>query len=163
MRFAEGRHDEAERLWTTAMAVRPEDYQVPVLLAMIYREGGRTAEVGATLQKGIELARRQLARDPGDVRAMYLCAGALVESGSVEEGLHLLDRALELADQDPSVLYNAACVYAKSGERERALAALESCVRVGWVNRDWMARDTDFEPIRDDPRFRALVADPSGS
>jgi non-specific serine/threonine protein kinase len=163
MRFAEGRHDEAERLWTTAMAVRPEDYQVPILLSMIYHGSGREAEVDATLQKGIELARRQLARDPGDVRAMYLCAGALVQRGLVEEGLRLLDRALEMAGSDPSVLYNAACVYARTTEREKALAALESCVRVGWVNRDWMARDSDLESIRDDPRFRALIEDPSGS
>jgi len=163
MRFAEGRHDEAERLWTTAMTVRPEDYQVPLLLSMIYREGGRATEVDAIQWKGIELARRQLARDPGDVRAMYLCAGALVERGGAEEGLRLLDRALEMADNDPSVLYNAACVYAKTGEHEKALAALESCVQVGWVNRDWMAQDSDFESIRGDPRFQALIADPSGS
>jgi TolB-like protein len=163
MRFAEGRHDESERQWTTAMVVRPEDYQVPLLLSMIYHESGRAAEVEAIQWKGIELARRQLARDPGDVRAMYLCAGALVDRGRTEEGLRILDRALEMADGDPSVLYNAACVYAKTGAREKALAALESCVRVGWVNRDWMARDTDFTTLRDDPRFRALIAGPPAS
>jgi non-specific serine/threonine protein kinase len=163
MRFAEGRHDEAERLWTTAMTVRPEDYQVPILISMIYHAAGRAAEVDATQWKGIELARREMARDPGDVRAMYLCAGALVERGRTEEGLRLLGRALELADNDPSVLYNAACVYAKTGDPEKALAALESCVRVGWVNRDWMAQDSDFESMRADPRFQALIAGLSGS
>jgi non-specific serine/threonine protein kinase len=162
MRFAEGRHDEAERLWTRAMAVRPEDHQVPLLIGMIYGEAGRAADVEAIQWKGIELARRQLVRDPGDVRAMYLCAGALVERGRVEEGLRLLDRARELAGDDPSVLYNAACVYAKAGEREKAFAALESCVRVGWGNRDWMARDSDLADLRADPRFQALIAGPPG-
>jgi tetratricopeptide (TPR) repeat protein len=163
MRFAEGRHEDAERLWTQAMRVWPEDYQVPILLSMIYQEGGRTREVEAAQWKGIELARRQLARDPGDVRAMYLCAGALVDRGLREEGLALLGRAMELADQDPSVLYNAACVYAKCDEPEKALAALEGCVRVGWVNRHWMAQDTDFAAIRSQPRFQALLKEPPES
>jgi non-specific serine/threonine protein kinase len=157
MRFTEGRHDEAEHLWTAAMKVRPEDYQAPLLLSMIYHEGGRTAEVDAAQRKGIELARRQLARDPGDLRAMYLCAGALVARGQVDEGLHLLDRAIEMADQEPSVLYNAACVFAKCGATEKALAALESCIQVGWVNREWMAQDSDLESIRSHPRFQALL------
>jgi len=159
MRFAEGRHAEAERLWQTAIAVRPEDYQIPVLLAMIYSETGRTAELEATLTKGVELARRQLERDPGDLRAMYLCAGALVQLGRVEEGLRLLDRVLELSGEDPSILYNAACVYARAGQPERALGALENCMRVGWGNREWMAQDSDFASIRDHPRFKALLAD----
>ena len=41
----------------------------------------------------------------------------------------------------------------------RALGALESCMRVGWGNREWMAHDSDFASIRDHPRFQALLAD----
>ena len=162
MRFAEGRRDEAERLWTKAMAVRPEDYQVPLLMAMIYRGGGRASELEATQRRGIELARRQLAREPDDVRAMYLCAGALVECESEEEGLSLLHRALEMAENDPSVLYNAACVFARTGRRERALETLEACLQGGWGNPEWIAQDPDFDSLRGDPRFRAIVARPAG-
>ena len=162
MRFAEGRRDEAERLWTRAMAVRPEDYQVPLLMAMLYRGGDRASELEATQRRGIELARRQLAREPDDVRAMYLCAGALVECGSEEEGLSLLQRAMEMAQNDPSVLYNAACVFARAGRRERALEALEACLRGGWGNPEWIAQDPDFDSLRGDPRFEAIVARPAG-
>jgi adenylate cyclase len=162
MRFAEGRRDEAERLWTRAMAVRPEDYQVPLLMAMIYRGRGQASEREAIQRRGIELARRQLAREPDDVRAMYLCAGALVECGSEEEGLSLLQRALEMAENEPSVLYNAACVFAQTGRRERALETLEACLRGGWGNPEWIAQDADFDPLRGDPRFEAIVARPPG-
>ena len=162
MRFAEGRRDEAERLWTRARAVRPEDYQVPLLMAMLYRGGDRASELEATQRQGIELARRQLAREPDDVRAMYLCAGALVEWGSEEEGLSLLERAMEMAQNDPSVLYNAACVFARAGRRERALEALEACLRGGWGNPEWIAQDPDFDSVRGDPRFEAIVARPAG-
>ena len=157
MRFAQGLAADAERLWEKAMAVRPEDYQVPILISMVYEARGRPQDVEETQWKGIELARRQLARDPGDLRAMYLCAGALVQRGRREEGLRLLDRVLSVARGDPSVLYNAACVYARAGKREEAIAALQECVRAGWYNRDWMAHDSDFDSIRDDPRFRAMI------
>jgi TolB-like protein/Flp pilus assembly protein TadD len=162
MRFAEGRRDEAERLWTKAMAVRPEDYQVPLLMAMIYRGADRVAELEATQRRGIELARRQLAREPDDVRAMYLCAGALVERGRAEEGLSLLEHAMEMAENDPSVLYNAACVFARAGRPERALEALDGCLRRGWGNPEWIAQDPDFDSLRGDPRFDAIVARPAG-
>jgi tetratricopeptide (TPR) repeat protein len=158
MRFAEGRHDEAERLWTKAMAVRPEDYQVPLLMAMIYDTQGRDSELEAIQLRGIELARRQLEREPDDVRAMYLCAGALVGRGREEEGLSLLGRALEMAGNEPSVLYNAACTFARAGRREQALEALEACLREGWGNRDWIAHDTDLDSLRGDPRFDAILA-----
>jgi non-specific serine/threonine protein kinase len=160
MRFAQGHSTEAERLWKKAMEVRPEDYQVPLLISMIYATTGRRGEMEAAQLKGIELARRQLERDPGDLRAMYLCAGGLVQRGRTEEGLRLLARVLSLARGDPSVLYNAACVYAQAGEREKAITTLQECVRVGWYNRDWMAHDADLESIRDDPRVRAMIEPP---
>jgi len=122
-----------------AIAVRPEDDQVPVLLAMIYSEDGRPAEVAATLAKGVELARRQLERDPGDVRAMYLSAGALVQLGRVEEGLRLLDQVLELSGEDTSVLYNAACVYARAGRSARSRAA---CASAGATASGWRTTTT---------------------
>ncbi len=163
MRFAEGRRDEAERLWSKAMEVRPDDYQVPLLMAMIYRSSGRPAELEAVQRRGIELARKQLEREPDDVRAMYLCAGALVERGRVDEGLSLLGRAVEMAGTDPSVLYNAACVYAQGGWPERALEMLEACLERGWGNPEWIAQDSDFDRLREDPRFKAIVGRPARS
>jgi tetratricopeptide (TPR) repeat protein len=157
MRFAEGRLDDAEALWNKAMEVRPLDYQVPLLMAMIYQASGRETELAATQLRGIELARRHLAENPDDVRAMYLCAGALVDRGRLEDGLKLLERCLEVSGDDPAVLYNAACVYARAGDPQRALALLDSAVGAGWGNREWIEHDPDLDSIRADPRFPGIV------
>ena len=71
-----------------------------------------------------------------------------------------MERALKLAPNDPSVLYNAACLFARTGQadRERALGTLAACLEGGWGNRDWIAHDPDFDLIRHDPRFQALLA-----
>ena len=157
-RFAEGRLDDAERLWTRAMEVRPLDYQVPLLVAMIHRARGRMEELEAIQWRGIELARRHLADHPDDVRAMYLCAGALVDRGQVDEGLKLLERCLAISDAEPATLYNAACLYARIGQHERALDVLAFCADSGWGNPDWTANDPDFESLHVYPRFGEILA-----
>jgi TolB-like protein len=157
-RFAEGRLDEAERLWKRAMEVRPLDYQVPLLLATLYRARGRAAEQASVQDRGVELARRHLSEHPDDVRAMYLCAGALVERGEVDEGLRMLDRCLQISDGEPATLYNAACVYVRTGQHERALGVLSHLAESGWGNPDWTANDPDLAALRSYPRFAAVVA-----
>jgi non-specific serine/threonine protein kinase len=160
MRFAQGRFEEAERLWSKGIQVRPDDYQLPLMIGMIYRRQGRRAEREATQRRGLEIARKHLEANPEDARAMYLSAGALLDLGQGDESRALLARALQMAPADPSVLYNAACIYARSGERERAFETLAACLTGGWGNHDWIAHDPDFDPIRDDPRFQALLARP---
>ena len=160
MRFAQGRFEEAERLWSKGIEVAPDDYQVPIMIGMIYRKQGRTAERDATLRRGLGIARKHLEANPEDARAMYLSAGALWDLGEAEESRAFMDRALKVAPSDPSVLYNAACLYARTGERDRAFQTLAACLEGGWGNRDWIAHDPDFDLIRDDPRFRALMAAP---
>jgi serine/threonine protein kinase/tetratricopeptide (TPR) repeat protein len=157
-RFAEGRLDEAERLWKRAMEVRPLDYQVPLLLATLHRGHGRTAEQQAVQERGIALAQRHLASHPDDERAMYLCAGALVERGDVDEGLRMLERCLQISGSEPATLYNAACVYVRTGEHERALDVLSHLAESGWGNPDWTANDPDLEALRSYPRFADVVS-----
>jgi non-specific serine/threonine protein kinase len=156
-RFAEGRLDDAERLWNQAMEVRPLDYQVPLLVATIYRARGRTEEMEAIQWRGIQLARRHLADNPDDVRAMYLCAGALADRGRVEEGLAMMDRCLQISNAEPATLYNAACLYARTGQHERALDVLDSLVQAGWGNPDWTVNDPDLESLHAYPRFGELL------
>jgi serine/threonine protein kinase len=55
----------------------------------------------------------------------------------------------------------AGCVFARTGRRERALHALEACLQGGWGNPEWIAQDPDFDSLRGDPRFEAIVARPA--
>ena len=163
MRFEQGRFDEAESLWRKGIEVTPEDYQVPIMIGMIYRKQGRTAERDATLRKGVAIARKHLEANPEDARAMYLIAGSLWDLGREEESRAFMDRALKLAPNDPSVLYNAACLYARTGEQERCFETLAACLKGGWGNREWIAHDPDFDAVRGDPRFQAVLAAPPGT
>jgi adenylate cyclase len=76
----------------------------------------------------------------------------------MERAMEWGDRALAIAP-DPSVLYNLSCMYARIGELEKALDAVEESARLGGgaVSRAWLQQDSDMDPLRDHPRFQAVL------
>jgi hypothetical protein len=67
-------------------------------------------------------------------------------------------RSVRLYPDDMSTLTNAACVHAKAGQKEDALALLERVFARGWGKRDWVEHDPSFDNLRDDPRFKKLLS-----
>ena len=55
------------------------------------------------------------------------------------------------------VLYNAGCIFSLAGELERALDCLEKAVAGGAGYVEWIRQDSNLDPLRDQPRFQALL------
>jgi hypothetical protein len=68
------------------------------------------------------------------------------------------NRALALDPDDPAILYNVACVFTAVNQTEEAIDCLEKTVKIGASYKDWMVNDGDLDPLRDHPRFQALLA-----
>jgi adenylate cyclase len=70
-----------------------------------------------------------------------------------------VERALALAPDDPTVLYNAACFYSLLGESDHALDLLEGMGESGraGTSKDWMLNDPDLDSLREMPRFQAVL------
>ena len=77
--------------------------------------------------------------------------------GQPERGLDWAARALAIDAEDLGVLYNVACLYSLEGEAEKALDCLEQAVQQGFGNLEWFEHDPDLDPIREHPRFQALM------
>lgn len=45
-----------------------------------------------------------------------------------------------------------------AGEKDRALANLERALQNGFAERGWIDNDTDWDSVRDDPRFEKILA-----
>ena len=155
--FVQGRLERAIALYEQAAALRPEDYQSPLLMAQVYEDLGRKAEAQAARRRGVAVAEQHLETRPDDVRALYMAANGLVALGERERGLEWADRALALDPSDAMLLYNVACIRSLAGQVGPAIETLEGAVHAGLVFREWIEGDSNLEPLRGHPRYRALL------
>ena len=159
--MAQGNLEKAAELFRKASEVRPEDYQAPLILVGVLRGlGAPEAELSAAAQHAIKTVTEYVKFNPGDARALNLGAISLIEVGQREKGLDWSRQAIAIDPTEPQVLYNSACVHAVAGEADRAIQYLENAVDNGYGHWDWLENDPDFESLRDDPRFQALLARP---
>jgi tetratricopeptide (TPR) repeat protein len=82
----------------------------------------------------------------------------LYRAGQYDEAA---DRARELVEANPEyplLAYNLACVESLAGRKDDALEHLRQAVDRSDRIRDFAAGDSDFDPIRDDPRFQEVVS-----
>ncbi len=151
---------EAARWFEDAARVE-ENFESRFFAAQAYEADGRHEEAMAAYRRALTAAERRLAFHPDDPRAATMRAVSLCRLGEPAEGLQWARRALEIDPQDAGVRYNVACLYALEGRLEEAIACVEDCVRLGFGNREWIARDPDLSTLHGDPRFEALVHDAS--
>lgn len=64
---------------------------------------------------------------------------------------------VEARPDQPYLLFNTACCESLSGDADGALEHLARAIELWEGCRDMARGDADFDPIRDDPRFQALV------
>jgi tetratricopeptide (TPR) repeat protein len=81
---------------------------------------------------------------------------ALLDGGRPAEAKSLLLDALERYEDKSVLLYNLACAEAMLGETDDALGHLEQSIADRPSLADDARDDSDFDAIRDDPRFAAL-------
>ena len=154
----QGKPEDAARLFEQAAGAKPEDYQAPALLAMVYTGLARKADATEWQRRAWQRAEKHLELHPDDARALYLGAVSLCQLGESARGLDWARRALAIDPEDCGILYNVACVYALQGKTEEALDCLEKAMtRASWYQR-WAANDPDLNSLRANPRFQALMA-----
>jgi adenylate cyclase len=148
----------AEKMYLKAMEVNPADYQSPLFLAQAYTSMGRKHDEMRVRLGALDTIQRHLEMNPHDTRALYFGAQNLVLIGENEKGLELAERALGQDQDEPVVLYNVACFYALQGDIDRCIELLTKAIDEGWGDREWLETDSDLDKVRDDKRFKALLA-----
>jgi tetratricopeptide (TPR) repeat protein len=156
--FASGDIAQSAELFGKAGAVRHEDFQSLMLQGQSLRMLERFDDARVAIREGIRRAEQMLTLNPEDGRALSLGSGALYDDGQPARALEWSQRAVELYPEDLSSLISAACLHARTGQKEEALSYLERVFARGWGKRDWVEHDPDYDTLRDDPRFQKLLA-----
>ena len=114
------------------------------------RRGATAAEAETTvLALG---ARPGVAYEPSAWETFF-AAYAYADLGEAERGHQLLRDAVEREPDRAVFRYHLACFESRAGNRDGALAELTRAVELDPETATWAAQDSDFDAIRDDPRF----------
>jgi tetratricopeptide (TPR) repeat protein/GTPase SAR1 family protein len=177
-----GRLDDAIASYTRAIELDPNAANSHNRLGTVYHDLGRFGDAIATFQRAIELdpnyvsahdnlgtLYRELGRlddavaaytrvtelEPNYPLSHSSLAAVYRKLGREAEAQQQLDLARPLLANESE--YNRACFEASCGNVDEALTLLETALAKKQTSLEWARRDPDFEAIRDDPRFRALV------
>jgi tetratricopeptide (TPR) repeat protein len=148
-----GRTEEAIAAYDKALAIKPDKHEAWNNRGVALRQIGRNEEAIAAYDKALAIKP--------DLHEAWNNRGiALGQIGRTEEAIAAFDKALAIKPDDHEVIYNKACIYALQQQIDLALQYLQQAIQLKSEYYREMARtDSDFDPIRDNARFQALIAD----
>jgi serine/threonine protein kinase/Tfp pilus assembly protein PilF len=154
---SQGKLEKAAELFSMAGAVRPEDFQAPILAGDTYRGLDRPDQMMESFVRGLAVATAHLEYQPEDARAWYLGAHANLELGDKKEALIWCEKAMQLAPEDAATLYNAGCLFCIMEEIDKCFDCLDKAIDNGFAHPQWLENDPDLTAIRKDPRYKKLL------
>jgi Flp pilus assembly protein TadD len=98
-----------------------------------------------------------LERRPEYFEALKAHAKNLALARRHHEGLQIDRQITRLRPQDPLARYNLACSLVLTRNLDEAIVELRRAIELGYRDFSFMRQDRDLDPIRKDPRFRALM------
>jgi len=147
-------YEKAVELFCRAADVRPEDYQAIAVAHSIYEGMGMESKGLRLADETVKRVRRAIDVNPKDARAWILGAGALQKLGRKQEAIEWAEQSVSLSPKSASTAYNYACLLSKYDEIERAIDQVENAIRFGNRNKLYYETDSDFDQLRDHPRFK---------
>jgi len=99
-----------------------------------------------------------LRRDPGYVMVLELLGGLYTQQGRIADGLKVDRKLVRLQPDNATARYNLACSLALLKRPRDALRELQTAVKLGYRDLEWMEQDPDLEGLKEHPEFRTLVS-----
>jgi tetratricopeptide (TPR) repeat protein len=136
-----------------ALARRPS----PPVTAADYTARGNALYRQGKYQRAIDMYQAALALDPLDVKARNNLGSTYMQLTLDDRATAAFQEVLRLDDSYSLAHYNLACVHARAGNLESAVAYLQQAVAIEPEARDWARTDGDFASLRNAPEFRQLL------
>ena len=143
-------HEEAISSYDKAVEFKPDNHQAWYNRGYSLRKLGRYEEAISSYDKAVEFK-------PDNHQAWYNRGYSLRKLGRYEEAISSYDKAVEFKPDKHQAWYNKACGYALQGNIEQAIENLQIAINLHPEVREWAKTDSDFDAIREDERFQALL------
>jgi len=157
MYYNEGRYESAANMFQQGLGIVNNDFGLWGRLASANRFiPGREEEADQAYLAAIDLAKDNLNINPNDTRTLAYLAYYYANTGNESEARAAIAKARKLGPSDPHVIYYSAHVDLKFGDQSAALGWLEMAADLGYSINS-IASDPDFEPLRSNARFQAIV------
>lgn len=153
-----GRFQDAVDAFQEAIDLAPDDFRSWGRLGAAYFQmEGRSAEANAAYAEAISLANEIIRINPNEFDAHKNIALFYAHTDQFDLAMASMDKAIELAPQDPDTRFIAALALLTMGERERSIEELEEAVALGY-SKKLIASEPALEALRDNERFKVLLA-----
>jgi adenylate cyclase len=160
LRYSQGRLEEAIRYYEKSMNLMDTDLNSCAMLRSCYQAVGNSQAARRVAQVTLSRCEKTLDRDPNNGTAMAYGANALATLGETERAKDWMGRAMLIDPDNMNARYNFACVLASQlQDFDAALEMLHpvfATLAIGFLNHT--KADPDLNPLRDDARFKAMVA-----
>jgi len=148
----------AVEYYQKASEVRPEDYQSVLMQVTFLNALGDSKVALKKAKEGLQKAKAFLELNPDENRAWNMGAFALQRLGKTTDAKEWMETSLRNSPRRSILTYNAASFYALAGDTGKSLDYLAKAADSGCLNLGWMEQDADLDPIRDEPRFKKIIA-----
>lgn len=145
---AQGKDDDAITDYTTAIVLAPSFAMTYVLRGNIYKRQGKTELALADYRKAVENDTVYTSDD---------CAKyAYYELGNKAKAIAIQDSTLANSEENGDY-YDAACLYSRMGEYDKAIAYLRTALEKGYRDFVHLKDDHDLDSLKGREDFKSLV------
>lgn len=130
---------------------RAQQAHVLLLTGQALRVMERYADAVEPLQQAGEL-------EPENISVWLALGWCYKRTGRIDLAIDALEHALQADDQEAIIHYNLACYWSLSGNAAVAVNHLSLAFELDPTYRERVAGESDFDPIRLEPRFQALMS-----
>ena len=160
LRFRQKQIEEAAIYWEKSAALEESDIGSVGMLVTIYSVLGQHDAVQRAARMSLERCEKILARDSSNGAALDQSSVALAVLGERERAKERMERALLVGPDNITTRYNFVCTLANYlKDRDAALEMLRPAFEQMGAGLIHHAKiDPDLDLIRDDPRFKEMLA-----
>jgi serine/threonine protein kinase/tetratricopeptide (TPR) repeat protein len=149
-----GRVDEAEQEMRELLAKNPDQFKALAYFGGLLYYQGKLDEAETTLERSVQLSGHSSDYTAG-IMAAFVYASRK-QRDKIDPRILQIDPA-RVIDGDQA--YWTGGIYALLGDKQHALVWLRRTVALGNMNYPWFQRDKNYDSLRSDPQYQAIMAD----